>query len=188
MQFCCCGGWWTVWHLCLKESYRSSQQSPISRSLTASVVSSVLQLDSSGSCSLLFMKCWSFPFPQVSESSGICLAAFGHARFWEQIIRSKGQKSFLLVLWAESLCSLLIWKMLGQTTLLTRLSAKANQTKIIFGSEVPEKKEISWSYDKTGLVFYLRRKLKKSKQQLCTFILIHHFPMPFCRKTTHFWQ
>lgn len=64
----------------------------ISRSLTSSVRSSVLQLDPLGNCSLLLLvKCWSFFFPLVSKF-GICLAAFGHAEILgtdDQIKRSE---------------------------------------------------------------------------------------------------
>lgn len=108
-------GWWTVWHLTLEEGelYMSTVAS-ISRSPTGLVMSSVLQLDPLGSCSLLLLvKCWSFPFPQVSKFSGICLCAFGHAEILGTDHQIKRSEVSCLCSGAESLCTLLIWKMQG---------------------------------------------------------------------------
>lgn len=107
-----------------------SMVASISRSPTGSVASSVLQLDPLGSCSLLLLvKCWSFPFPQVSKFSGICLAAFGHAEILGTDHQIKRSEVFPACALEHSLCVHCSFeKHKGQLTLLTILSAKANQT------------------------------------------------------------
>lgn len=109
---------------------RGSTVASISRSPTGSVVSSVLQLDPLGNCSpLLLVKRWSFPFPQLSKFSGVCLAAFGHAEILgtdHQIKRSEVFPACALEQCLRVHC--LFERCKGQLTLLTRPSAKANET------------------------------------------------------------
>lgn len=97
---------------------------------TGLVVSSVLQLDPLGSCCLLLLvKCWSFPLPQVSKFSGICLAAFGHAEILGTDHQIKRSEVFPACALEHSLCVYCSFERCsGQLALLTRLPAKAKQT------------------------------------------------------------
>lgn len=116
--------------LILEGQLCGSTVASISRSPTGSVASSVLQLDPLGSCALLLLvKCWSFPFPQVSTFSGICLAAFGHAEILGTDHQIKRSEVFPACALEHSPCVHCSFeRRKGQRTLLTRLSAKANQT------------------------------------------------------------
>lgn len=99
---CCCGGWWVVWHSCWKEESSGGLQWPAFpgfpqarwRALSCSWTPQGAAL-----CFCLW-NAGASPFLRSPSFLVFVLLLLDMQRFWEQIIRSKGQKSFLLVLWS----------------------------------------------------------------------------------------